>query len=96
MSSTKIALRDRLTMIAAQARLISLAATGLNKNGTLGDGDLTGVVELADRIEQQLIDIADEIRQGEPDESGIAASPNQPQRLQSLQPTSPLRASRRR
>jgi hypothetical protein len=55
MTSTKIELRDRLTMIAAQARLISLAATGLNENGTLGDGDLTGVVELADRIEQQLI-----------------------------------------
>ena len=52
MTSTKIELRDRLTMIAAQARL---AATGLNENGTLGDGDLTGVVELADRIEQQLI-----------------------------------------
>ena len=68
MSSTKIALRDRLTMIAAQARLISLAA----ENGTLGDGDLTGVVELADRIEQQLIEIADEINQGEPDELGSA------------------------
>jgi len=93
MSSTKIALRDRLTMIAAQARLISLAA----ENGTLGDGDLTGVVELADRIEQQLIEIADEINQGEPDELGSAVAPDQPQRLQSEPPQmSPLRASRRR
>src|SRR5262245_3425475 len=49
-------------MIAAQARLISLAATGLNENGTRGDGDLTGVVELADRIEQQFIEIADEVK----------------------------------
>jgi len=95
MSSTKIA--DRLTMIAAQARLISLAATGLQENGTRGDGDLTGVVELADRIEQQLIGIADEINQGAPDELGITAYPDQPQRLQSMPPQmSPLRASRRR
>ena len=83
-------------MIAAQARLISLAATGLNENGTLGDGDLTGVVELADRIEQQLIEIADEVNLGEPDELGSAACPGQPQRLKSMQPMSPLRASRRR
>jgi hypothetical protein len=55
MSGTKITLRDRLTMIAAQARLISLAATGFNKHGTLADGDLTGVVELADRIEQPML-----------------------------------------
>jgi hypothetical protein len=96
MTSTKIALRDRLTMIAAQARLISLAATGLNENGALGDGDLTGVVELADRIEQQLIEIADEVNLGEPDELGGAACPGQTQRLQSMQPMSPLRASRRR
>jgi len=91
MNSIKIALRDRLTMIAAQARLISLAA----ENGTVGDGDLTGVVELADRIEQQLIEIADEINQAEPDELGSAVA--QPQRLQSKPPQmSPLRASRRR
>ena len=96
MSSTKIALRDRLTMIAAQARLISLAATGLNENGSLGDGDLTGIVELADRIEQQLIEIADEIDQGEPDKLGSAASPGEAQLLQSMQQMSPLRASRRR
>jgi hypothetical protein len=95
MTSTKIALRDRLTMIAAQARLISLAATGLNENGTLGDGDLTGVVELADHIEQQLIEIADEVNLGEPDELG-AACPGQTQRLQSMLLMSPLRASRRR
>jgi len=60
MTITKIALRDRLTMIAAQARLISLAAEN-------GDGDLTGVVNLADRIERQLIEIADEVHHGEPD-----------------------------
>jgi hypothetical protein len=66
-------------MIAAEARLISLAATGLNESGTLGDCDLTGVVELADRIEQQLIEIADEVNLGEPDELGSAACPGQPQ-----------------
>lgn len=96
MTINKIALRDRLTMIAAQARLISLSATGLNENGTLDDGDLTGVIELADRIERQLIEIADEINHGEPDEMGSVACPSQPQRLQSMQPMSPLRASRRR
>jgi len=97
MTITKIALRDRLTMIAARARLISLAAAGLNENGTLGDGDLTGVVELADRIEQQLIEIADEINQGEPDELKSATPPRQSSRLQPTQPQmSPLRASRRR
>ena len=94
MTSTKIALRDRLTMIAAQARLISLAATGLNESGTLGDCDLTGVVELADRIEQQLIEIADEVNLG--DKLGSPACPGQTQRLQSMQPMSSLRASRRR
>jgi len=95
MSSTKIA--DRLTMIAAQARLISLAATRLNESGTLGDGDLTGVVELADRIERQLIEIADETNRSEPNELGSAASSHQLQRLQPLQPQmSTLRASRRR
>jgi hypothetical protein len=92
----RITLRDRLTMIAAQARLISLAATSLDENVTLGGGDLTRVVELADRIEQQLIDIADELNQGEPDTLVGAASPGQPQPLQSKQPMSPLRASRRR
>ena len=79
MTSTKITLRDRLTMIAAEARLISLVATGLNESGTLGDCDLTGVVELADRIEQQLIEIADEVNLGEPDELGSAACSGQPQ-----------------
>ena len=95
MTSTKIELRDRLTMIAAQARLISLAATDLNENGTLGDGDLTGVVELADPIDSGFR-IADEVNPGEPDELGGAACPGQPQRLQSMQPIIPLRASRRR
>jgi hypothetical protein len=81
-------------MIAAQARLISLAATGFKENGTLGEGDLTRVVDLADRIEQQLIDIADEINQGKPDELDSVAARG---RLQALPPQmSPLRASRRR
>lgn len=72
MTITKIALRDRLTMIAAQARLISLAA----ENGTLGDGDLTGVVNLADRIERQLIEIADEVHHGEPDDEDETRAAN--------------------
>src|SRR5262249_8084216 len=55
--------------------------TGLNENGTRGDGDLTGVVELDDRIEQQLIEIADEVNFGEPDELGSAACPGQTQRF---------------
>ena len=96
MTSTKIVLRDRLTMIAAEARLISLAATGLNENGTLCDGDLTGVVKLADRIERQLIETADQLNLGEPDELDSPACPGQTQRLQSIQPMSSLRASRRR
>ena len=96
MTSTKIELRDRLTMIAAQARLISLAATGLNENWTLGDGDLTGVVELADRIEQQLIGSPTRLTVASQMNWAAAACPGQPQRLQSMQPMSPLRASRRR
>src|SRR6476646_9601466 len=76
MTITKITLRDRLTMIAAEARLISIAATGLNENGTLGDGDLTGVVDLADRIERQLIEIADEVHHGEPDDEDETRAAN--------------------
>jgi len=83
-------------MIATQARLISLAATGLNENGTLGDGDLTGVVELADRIEQQLIEIADEVNSVKSNDLDGAAHPDLSQCLQSMQPMGPLKASRRR
>jgi hypothetical protein len=95
MSSNKIALRDRLTMIAAQARLISIAATALNEKESY-DSELTGVVELADRIERQLVEIADEIKKVKPNDLDGAARPDQTQRLQSMQPMSPLKASRRR
>jgi len=80
-------------MIAAQARLISIAATALNEKAT-PDSDLTGLIELADRIERQLIEIADEIKVKSNDLGG-AAPPDEGQRLQSMQPMSPLKASRR-
>ena len=57
----------QLTKIAAQVRLISLAATGLQHNRVIGDGDMQGIIDLADRIERELNELADEIQPGEPE-----------------------------
>ena len=45
-------LSNQLTKIAAQARLISLAATEIHHIGAIGDGDMQGIIDLADRIER--------------------------------------------
>ena len=57
----------QLTKIAAQARLISLAATGLQHIGAIGDGDMQGIIDLADQIERELSELADELHPGEPE-----------------------------
>jgi hypothetical protein len=57
----------QLTKIAAQARLISLAATGLQHVRGIGDGDVQGIIDLANRIESELNEIADEVHPGEPE-----------------------------
>jgi hypothetical protein len=61
-------LHDRLTAIAAQARLISLAALGLNELGSVGGGDTRGIIDAADRIERELVLLADEVHPGDPDD----------------------------
>jgi hypothetical protein len=53
-------LKDRLTTIATKVRLISFAAMGLKEIGTLGDGDTQGIIDLAARIERELLELADE------------------------------------
>jgi methyl-accepting chemotaxis protein len=60
-------LSNRLTNIAAQARLISLAATEIHHIGAIGDGDMQGIIDLADRIERELSELADEVHPGEPE-----------------------------
>jgi hypothetical protein len=67
MTISKISFRERLTEIAAQARLISLAATGLDRIGTIDNGDMQGIIDLADRIERELSELADEVHPGEPE-----------------------------
>ena len=58
-------LSNQLTKIAAQARLISLAATGLQHIRVIGDGDMQGIIDLADRIERELSELAAEVHPGE-------------------------------
>ena len=59
-------LSNQLTKIAAQARLISLAATGLQHiRVIIGDGDMQGIIDLADRIERELSELAAEVHPGE-------------------------------
>ena len=59
-------LSNQLTKIAAQARLISLAASEIHHIGTISDGDMQGIIDLADRIERELSELADEVHPGEP------------------------------
>ena len=44
-----------------------MPATGLDHIGTIGDGDMQGIIDLADRIERGLIELADEVHPGEND-----------------------------
>jgi hypothetical protein len=53
-------LKDRLTTIAAEARLLSFAAMGLQEIGSIGDGDIQGIIDLADRIKRELVELADD------------------------------------
>jgi hypothetical protein len=34
-----------------------------NELGSIGDGDLTGIIKVADRIEREIVEISDEIHQ---------------------------------
>jgi len=51
-------LKDRLTTIATKVRLLSFAARGLKE--IVGDGDMQGIIDLAARIERELLELADE------------------------------------
>jgi hypothetical protein len=52
---------DQLNKIAADARLIGLAALGLSEIGNIGEDDMNGIINLADRIQNELVHLAKEI-----------------------------------
>jgi hypothetical protein len=65
----KTNLRDRVKEIAARVRLIGLAARGFEVADSIGEGDMQGVIDLAERLERELVEIANEIDEGAENQS---------------------------